>query len=343
MKKKILVTGGMGYIGSHTVVELLQHGYEVVIADNLVNAQERVLQHIDTITGKKPLFYCMDVCNREALIQLFEQEKYFDTVIHFAAFKAVAESVQQPLKYFRNNLGSLISLLECMQQYACTNIVFSSSATVYGDPDVLPVTETTPFKKALSAYGSTKQMSEEILEKAAATVIVKAISLRYFNPVGAHGSGLLGELPSGTPNNLMPFVTQTAIGKLKQLTVFGNDYPTPDGFCVRDYIHVVDLAKAHVKACERMIGSKENKPYEVFNIGTGKGLSVMEVIRAFEKENNLQLQYIIGERRVGDAAAIYAAVEKANSILQWRAEKNIADMVKDAWRWEKALHATERK
>lgn len=343
MKKKILVTGGMGYIGSHTVVELLQHGYDVVITDNLSNTSMTVLEKIETITSQRPLFYCIDVCDGRSVAELFDREGYFDAVIHFAAYKAVGESMQQPLKYFQNNLVSLLSLLDCMKKSGSKNIVFSSSATVYGDPDTLPVTETTPLKKALSAYGSTKQMGEDILEKMTTAGIVSAVSLRYFNPVGAHESALLGELPSGTPNNLMPFVTQTAIGKLKQLTVFGNDYTTKDGFCVRDYIHVVDLAKAHVKACERIMEGKDNAAYEVFNIGTGKGLSVMEVIQTFEKENNLKLNYIIGARRAGDAAAIYANVEKANTVLLWKAEKNIVDMVKDAWRWEMAVHADAEK
>jgi UDP-glucose 4-epimerase len=289
------------------------------------------------------MFYCIDVCNSNDLNDLFAKEEKFDTVIHFAAYKAVAESVKQPLKYFQNNLLSLLNLLECMQSNEIRNLVFSSSATVYGDPDVLPVTETTPFKRTLSAYGSTKQMGEDILEKMASAGMLKAISLRYFNPVGAHESALLGELPAGTPNNLMPFVTQTAIGKLKQLTVFGNDYETKDGFCVRDYIHVVDLAKAHVKACERIMSEKDTPDYEVFNIGTGTGLSVMELIQAFEKENNLKLNYSIGARRAGDAAAIYANVEKANTILKWKAEKTIVEMVKDAWRWEMVLNeATEK-
>ncbi len=339
MTKKILVTGGMGYIGSHTVVELLQHNYEVVIADNLCNSNAGVLDNIELITKKRPAFYAIDVCNKALLTDLFQQEKKVDAVIHFAAHKAVAESVQQPLKYFRNNMDSLLTLLECMLEAGCSNIVFSSSATVYGDPDVLPVNENTPFKKALSAYGSTKQMGEEVLEKTAAAENIQVIALRYFNPAGAHPSALIGELPLGTPNNLMPFITQTAIGKIKQLTVYGNDYDTPDGSCIRDYIHVVDLAKAHVKSCERMIENNMDTAYEVFNIGTGVGLSVLELIHSFENENNLQLNYVIGPRRAGDAAAVYADVSKANTVLQWKADKNISDMVKDAWRWQSKLPA----
>ena len=338
MAKKILVTGGMGYIGSHTVVDLLQHGFEVVIADNLCNSDISVLDSIETITNKRPAFYPIDICDNAALSSLFEKEKSFDAVIHFAAHKAVTESVQKPLKYFQNNIDSLLNLLECMLVARCSNIVFSSSATVYGDPDVLPVNESTPFKKALSAYGSTKQMGEDVLEKISAAENIKAISLRYFNPAGAHESALIGELPLGIPNNLMPFITQTAIGKIKQLTVYGNDYDTADGSCIRDYIHVVDLAKAHVKSCERMIENRMETSYEVFNIGTGIGFSVLEFINSFEKENNVQLNFVIGPRRAGDAAAIYADVGKANTVLHWKAEKNINDMVKDSWRWEMKLH-----
>ena len=338
MKEKILVTGGIGYIGSHTVVELLQHGYDVVIADNLCNSNFGVLESIETITQKHPFFYNIDVCNKAALSSLFEKEEPFDAVIHFAAYKAVAESVQKPLKYFKNNLQSLLNLLECMLAVGCSNIVFSSSATVYGDPDELPVKETSTYKKSLSAYGSTKQMGEDVLEKTVSAENVKAISLRYFNPAGAHESTLIGELPLGTPNNLMPFITQTAIGKIKQLTVYGNDYDTADGSCIRDYIHVMDLAKAHVKSCERMIENKMEAAYEVFNIGTGIGFSVLELINSFKKENNVQLNYTIGPRRAGDAAAIYADVSKANTVLHWKAEKNMVDMVKDSWRWEMKLH-----
>lgn len=248
MKKKILVTGGLGYIGSHTVVELQHAGYEVVIIDSLINSQKFILDRIEQITSIRPVFYEANLCDINSILSVFETEKYFDVVIHFAALKAVGESVKIPLIYFKNNLISFLNLLDCMETYNCKNFLFSSSATVYGDPDELPLKETSPFKKALSAYGSTKQMGEDILEKVAATGNLNVISLRYFNPVGAHESGLIGELPLGTPNNLMPFVTQTAIGKQKHLTVFGNDHPTPDGYCVRDYIHVVDLAKAHVKS-----------------------------------------------------------------------------------------------
>jgi UDP-glucose 4-epimerase len=337
MKKKVLVTGGLGYIGSHTVVELLQAGYEVVIIDNLINAQKFILDRIDQLTSIRPVFYEVDLCNASTLKLVFEKEIHFDAVIHFAALKAVGESVKFPLKYFKNNLISLINLLELMELHCCKNFLFSSSATVYGNPDELPLKETTPFKIALSAYGSTKQMGEDILEKVAATGNINVISLRYFNPVGAHESALIGELPLGIPNNLMPFVTQAAIGKQKQLTVFGNDYPTPDGSCIRDYIHVVDLAKAHVQSCDRLLVDAATENYEVFNIGTGIGFSVLQVINAFEEENNFKLNYIVGEKRNGDAAATYADVTKANTVLKWKAEKGLSDMVKDAWKWEQKL------
>lgn len=337
IKKKVLVTGGMGYIGSHTVVELLQSGYEAVIADDLSNSKPFILERIEKITKQRPSFYCIDLCSEDLVNEMFSKEAPFDVIIHFAAFKAVGESVQQPLKYFQNNMLSLLNVLNAMKKFNCSNIVFSSSATVYGEPQELPLKETTPLSKALSAYGSTKQMGEEIVEKVAAAGSIQAISLRYFNPVGAHESALIGELPLGTPNNLLPFITQTAAGKQKQLTVFGNDYNTPDGTCIRDYIHVVDLAKAHVASSQRLIKKNKPDPYEVFNIGTGKGVSVMEMIVCFEKESQMKLNYTCGKRRPGDAAAVYADVTKANAILQWKAEKSIEDMIKDAWRWETFL------
>ncbi|MDI9338672.1 MAG: UDP-glucose 4-epimerase GalE [Alphaproteobacteria bacterium] len=337
MKKKILVTGGLGFIGSHTTIELIASGYDVVIVDDLSNSELFILDNITKIAGVKPNFYQVDVCDTEKLNNIFLKEKNIAAVIHFAASKSVGESVQYPLKYYRNNLLSLINLLECMQQFQISNIVFSSSCTVYGQPDVLPVTEATPFKPALSAYGSTKQMGEDILEKTTATGHIKAISLRYFNPVGAHESALLGELPVGVPNNIMPFITQTAIGKREKITVFGNDYNTPDGTCIRDYIHVVDLAKAHVISCYRLLQNKSSENCEVFNIGTGNGISVLELINAFEKYNNLKLNYIIGNRRPGDSEKIYANASKSKEILGWQTQKNIDDMVRDAWRWEQKL------
>jgi UDP-glucose 4-epimerase len=336
-KATILVTGGLGFIGSHTVVELINAGYEVVIIDDLSNSQLFILGNIEKLTGVMPSFYNIDMTNEALLSSFFSKGLAIDAVIHFAASKAVGESVTNPLKYFRNNLFSLINLLNCMQAASVKNIVFSSSATVYGNPDSLPVTEVTATKPALSAYGSTKQMGEDILQKTVAAGFVNAIALRYFNPAGSHASALLGELPIGTPNNLLPFVTQTAAGKIEMLTVYGNDYGTPDGTCVRDYIHVVDLAKAHVKSCGRMLNKKQKDSYEVFNIGTGFGFSVLEIIKAFEQHNNLQLNYKIGNRRHGDADALYADVSLAEKELDWKAELGIKEMVTSAWQWQKQL------
>lgn len=333
-KQKILVTGGLGFIGSHTVVELLGAGYEVVIIDDLSNSDITVLDRIERISNIKPAFYQINMLDKMKLDDFFVAEKNIRAVIHFAAFKAVGESVIEPVKYFHNNLLSLIHLLECLEEWEIENIVFSSSATVYGDPDYLPVKETTPFKKALSSYGGTKQMGEEILEKTTTVKNINAISLRYFNPVGAHPSSLIGELPLGVPNNLMPFITQTAAGVRQQLTVFGNDYNTPDGTCLRDYIHVVDLAKAHVKSCDRLLQSSVDDKYEVYNIGTGHAISVMEMIKAFEEYNQVRLNYKIGKRRPGDAAAIYADVGKAAEILGWKAELGLKEMVTSAWNWQ---------
>ena len=334
---RILVTGGMGFIGSHTVVELQKKGFEVVIIDNLCNSQLFILERIEKITGKKPLFYQVDLRDRNALNEVFTKEKPFDVVIHFAALKAVGESVREPLRYFNNNLLSLLNLLDLMQDHGCKNLVFSSSATVYGAPDVLPVQESAGFKKALSAYGSTKQMGEEMIEKVSAASEIKAISLRYFNPVGAHDSGLIGELPIGVPNNLMPFVTQTAVGIRESLTVFGTDYPTPDGSCIRDYIHVVDLAIAHVLSCERLINQQQKSSYEVFNIGTGNGISVLEVIAAFEVYNGIKLNYNIGEKRDGDVPFLFADASSAENELGWKAELGLEEMVTSAWKWQRKL------
>jgi UDP-glucose 4-epimerase len=337
MGNKILVTGGLGFIGSHTVVELINAGYQVVIIDDLSNSGLFILDHIAKITGVKPAFYQVNMNDAEKLTEVLASEKDIAAVIHFAAFKSVGASVQQPLKYFNNNLCSLLNLLNGMEIFGIRNIVFSSSATVYGEPGELPVTELTSFKKALSAYGSTKQMGEEILEKVAATGSLHAISLRYFNPVGAHPSALLGELPLGTPNNLLPFVTQVAAGKLQQLTVYGNDYDTIDGTCIRDYIHVVDLAKAHVKSCQLLLEGTMKGNYEVFNIGAGSGISVLQIIKAFERYNQVKLNYTIGKRRQGDAPAIYADVKKAAQILGWKAALDLQDMVTSAWKWQQTL------
>lgn len=337
-KEKILVTGGLGFIGSHTVVELIVSGYDVVIADDLSNAELFILDRIEKITGVRPSFYKADVSSKQQVEKIFSEQKDIKAVIHFAAFKAVGESVKQPLKYFHNNLFSLVNMLEVMEQYACNSMVFSSSATVYGDPDILPVTEVASFKKALSAYGSTKQMGEEILEKTCAATSIKGIALRYFNPAGAHVSGLIGELPIGIPNNLMPFVTQVAAGKRESLTVFGNDYDTADGTCVRDYIHVVDLARAHVKSCDRLLQHNENDSFEAVNIATGNGISVLELITAFEKFNGVKLNYTIGPRRAGDAAAIYADATLAAEKLDWKAQYGLREMVTSAWNWQQTLN-----
>lgn len=330
--KKILVTGGLGYIGSHTVVELFNHGYEPVIVDNLSNSTDEVKKRIEKITGKKPAFYKDDICDVETLKRIFQNES-IDGVIHFAAYKAVGESVQEPLKYYRNNVGGLISLLEAMQAFNVKNIVFSSSCTVYGEPDISPVTESSPIKKANSPYGNTKQIGEEILND---SHTLNTVSLRYFNPIGAHETALIGELPIGVPNNLVPFITQTAAGLRELLTVHGSDYNTKDGTCIRDYIHVVDLAKAHVKALDYINGHPENR-FDAFNIGTGNGFSVLEIIRAFEKTNNVKLNYRMGARRAGDVEKIWGDNSKAKKVLHWEAELNIDDMVRSAWEWQKTL------
>ena len=334
--KTVLVTGGLGYIGSHTVVELISEGFTVIIVDNLSNSEKFILDRVEQIAGTRPLFYENDMCDIATVQNIF-QAHHIDVVIHFAAYKSVGESVKEPLKYFQNNLTSLMNVLQAMQDNKVSNLIFSSSATVYGQPEILPATEQTPFQKALSAYGSTKQIGEEILEKVCTSGNINNISLRYFNPVGAHESALIGELPKGIPNNLFPYVMQTASGKLTQLTVFGNDYDTPDGSCLRDYIHVVDLAKAHVQACKRLIENRQTSSFEVFNIGTGKGTSVLEMITAFEKITHQELSYVIGQRREGDAAAVYADTAKANAALEWKADLNLDDMIASAWKWENNL------
>jgi UDP-glucose 4-epimerase len=339
-KEKILVTGGLGFIGSHTVVELLYAGYEVVIVDDLSNSQLFILHNIEKITGCRPAFYEVNMQDMALLDKVLRAEQDIQAVIHFAAFKAVGESVAEPLKYFQNNLYSLINLLQCMDAHGIANIVFSSSATVYGMADVFPIVEESPFKKALSAYGSTKQMGEEIIEKVAATGTINAILLRYFNPVGAHPTALLGELPIGVPNNLMPFITQTAAGIRNRLMVYGNDYDTPDGTCLRDYIHVADLARAHVQSCDKLLGGPDNVPFNVYNIGTGQAISVLEMIRAFEQCNGIKLSYTIGPRRMGDVPAIYADASKASTGLQWKAKLGLPEMVTSAWQWQKKLMET---
>ena len=337
---RILVTGGTGYIGSHTAVELMQQGYDVTIVDNLSNSSIDVLDGIAEIVGRKPDFANVDCGNFMDLDQVFKQYPDIEGVIHFAASKAVGESVEKPLLYYRNNLGSLVTLLEVMRLHGVKNIVFSSSCTVYGQPDAehLPVDEMAPIQKALSPYGNTKQINEEIIcDEAHADKTLNATILRYFNPIGAHPSALIGELPNGVPQNLLPFITQTAAGLRPELKVFGNDYNTPDGSCIRDYIYVVDLAKAHVKAIDRMLNAKDRQQVEVFNLGTGTGLSVLTLINEFEAATGVKIPYTIVGRREGDIEQVWAAPEKANKILGWKADTPIRDVLASAWKWEKHI------
>lgn len=336
-KARVLVAGGAGYIGSHTTVELIEAGYDVVIADNLSNSEMRAVEGVRRITGVDVPFVEVDCCDKEAFGELFKRY-HFDAAIHFAASKAVGESVEKPLLYYRNNLLSLMNLVELMHEQGGGNILFSSSCTVYGEADKQPVTELTPRKPATSPYGNTKQMSEDILRDAThAWPDLKAIALRYFNPIGAHPSGLIGELPRGVPQNLVPYITQTAAGIRECLSIFGDDYPTPDGSCIRDYIDVTDLARAHVKAVERMLKAKSEERYEVFNIGTGRGVSVLELVKGFERVNNLSLNYRIAPRRTGDITAIWADPTRANEVLGWRAEKSLDETLQSAWRWQQQL------
>ena len=337
MSKKILVTGGIGFIGSHTVVELFNAGYTPIIIDNLSNSNIKILDQIEQIIAYRPAFYEFDLCDEKLTKEFIAQNSDIAGVIHFAAYKAVGESVQKPLEYYKNNFFSLINLLEAYRNKP-VNFVFSSSCTVYGQPDVLPVSEDAPIKKAESPYGNTKQVAEEILtETALANKNYNIISLRYFNPVGAHQSALIGELPIGVPQNLVPFITQTAIGKREKVTVFGNTYNTPDGSCIRDYIHVVDLAKAHVAAIKRMESGVATGNYEVYNIGTGVGSSVLEVINAFEKSTGVKLNYVIGDKRGGDVEQVWGDASKSTRELGWTAELKLETMMKSAWEWEKYL------
>ncbi|QJD95014.1 UDP-glucose 4-epimerase GalE [Mucilaginibacter robiniae] len=334
--KKILVTGGLGFIGSHTVVELVKAGYEPVIVDDLSNSHISILDQLATIIGFKPVFHQVDLADEAAVRQLTITEPQVEGIIHFAAFKAVGESVQFPLKYYRNNFYSLVNLLNAYYGKSL-NFVFSSSCTVYGQPDQLPVTEDAPVKPAQSPYGNTKQVAEEILKDMIASGSnYKVISLRYFNPVGAHESALIGELPLGVPQNLVPFITQTAIGKREKVTVFGDDYNTPDGSCIRDYIHVVDLAKAHVAAL-KLMEQDSFTGYDVFNIGTGKGTSVLEIIQAFERATGVKLNYTVGPRRGGDVEQVWGDVTKSTEKLNWKAELDVDTMMSSAWAWEKAI------
>jgi len=333
--KKIIVTGGAGYIGSHTVVELFESGYEAIIVDNFSNSEKSVLDGLREILGVKVKVYEGDCTDKDFMRDVFKIENP-DGAIHFAAYKAVGESVAKPLKYYHNNIDSLIVLLETMIKFGCGNLVFSSSCTVYGTPDKLPVTEKSPIKKAESPYGFTKQAAEQIIEDTVASESsLSAVALRYFNPIGAHPSSKIGELPIGTPSNLIPFVTQTAAGIRKELTVFGNDYNTPDGSNIRDYIHVVDLAKAHVKTLEYI--QSQRQLFDTINVGTGKGNSVLEVLETFKKVTGQALRYRIGERRAGDVEQIYAAVDKSKKVLGWEAELGLEDALRDAWKWQKTL------
>lgn len=337
---RILVTGGTGYIGSHTTVELMQQGYDVTIVDNLSNSSIDVLDGIAAIVGRKPDFANIDCGNFVDLDGVFRNYPDIVGVIHFAASKAVGESVEKPLMYYRNNLGSLCTLLEVMKLHRVQNIVFSSSCTVYGQPDAahLPVDETAPIQQALSPYGNTKQINEEIIrDEAHADKDLHATILRYFNPIGAHPSAHIGELPNGVPQNLLPFVTQTAAGLRPELKVFGNDYNTPDGSCIRDYIYVVDLAKAHVKAIDRMLKAKDREQVEVFNLGTGRGLSVFEIINEFEAATGVKIPYTVVGRREGDIEQVWAAPKKANEVLGWKADTPIRDVLASAWKWEKKI------
>ena len=341
---RILVTGGTGYIGSHTVVELMQKGYDVVIVDNLSNSNQAVLDGITAIVGSTPDFVLADCCDTAAMDALFAQYNDIEGVIHFAASKAVGESVEQPLMYYRNNLMSLVTVLEVMKKHNVKNIVFSSSCTVYGQPDAehLPVDETAPIQKALSPYGNTKQINEEIIcDQAHADSSLHATILRYFNPIGAHPSAMIGELPNGVPQNLLPFVTQTAAGLRAELKVFGDDYNTPDGSCIRDYIYVVDLAKAHVKAVERMLAELPTEQVEVFNLGTGRGLSVLEILRTFIQVTGVNIPYQIVGRREGDIEQVWAKPDKANTVLGWSADTPIEEVLLSAWKWEQKIRSLD--
>lgn len=335
MGKSVLVTGGAGYIGSHTAVELINSGYEVIIVDNLSNSDRGSIEGISKITGVEPKFIEADCCDKEAMRRVFEENE-FNSVIHFAAYKAVGESVAEPAKYYRNNLLSFITILELMVEYGRRNVLFSSSATVYGDAEQLPVTELTPRKPATSPYGNTKQMAEDILrDMVAANDNIAGIALRYFNPIGAHPSALIGELPRGVPNNLVPYITQTAAGIRECLSIFGDDYDTPDGSCLRDYIDVVDLARAHVVAVDRLSNGRNKDRYEVFNVGTGRPVSVFELVRGFEEANSLKLNYRVAPRRAGDVKAVWADTTLANEELGWRAERDLSDTLRAALEWEK--------
>lgn len=342
MEKKILVTGGCGYIGSHTIVDLVENGFEVISVDNNSRSSPRILEGVEKITGKKIKNYKVDLCNFDDTCAIFQENEDIGGIIHFAAYKAVGESVEQPLMYFENNLVSLINLLKCVQEFDIPSFVFSSSCTVYGNPDEIPVTEKTPPKPAESPYGYTKQMGEQIINEFSKASSAKYILLRYFNPVGAHPSILIGELPIGKPANLVPAITQTAIGKISQMHVHGNDYPTRDGSCIRDFIHVCDIAHAHTLGLQYLINNENSLHCEVFNLGTGNGVTVLEAIKAFEKVSGVKLNYTIGPRRPGDVIAIYANNSLVKSKLEWKIKFSLEDMMSTAWKWEQKLKVDEK-
>ena len=338
MKRKILVTGGTGYIGSHTCVELINEGFDVVLIDNLYNSEADVIDRIAEITGVKPHLEVFDICDQEKLNSFFSKQKDISAIIHFAAYKAVGESVNKPLAYYKNNLVSLINLLEAMKSHGIPDMVFSSSCTVYGQPDKLPVTEDAPLQPAASPYGNTKQVGEAIIRDTAfSDKNISVIALRYFNPIGAHPSALIGELPRGVPENLVPYITQTAYGLRDELKVFGNDYDTPDGYCIRDYLHVVDLARAHVVAVRRLVERKNKKNFEIFNLGTGIGVSVLDAIKSFERVSGVKLKYRIVGRRAGDIEKIWADPSYANNELGWKTLSTLDEAMKTAWDWEKKI------
>lgn len=339
--KKILVTGGCGYIGAHTITDLIENGYEAICVDNNSKSTEILLEGIEKITGKKVKNYKVDLCNFDDTYAIFQENTDIAGIIHFAAYKAVGESVEQPLLYFENNLFSLINIMKCVKEFEIQNFIFSSSCTVYGNPDEIPVTETTPTKPAESPYGATKQMGEQIVADATKRLETKSILLRYFNPVGAHPSIMIGEIPLGNPANLVPAITQTAIGKLPQMKVHGDDYPTRDGTCVRDYIHVSDIAHAHTLALEYLINNKNKTRCEVFNLGSGNGVTVLEAIKAFERVSNTKLNYQMGPRRPGDVVAVYANNELARTALGWDPKYSIDEMMLTAWKWEQKLKEDE--
>ena len=340
MKKKIVVTGGTGYIGSHTTVELLESGFDVVIIDNLYNSEAEVVERIYKLTGIKPVLEIFDLCDSDKLERFFNLNNDIAAIIHFAAYKSVGESVNKPLEYYHNNLLSLVNLLGAMKRHNIPNLVFSSSCTVYGQPEKLPVTESAPLQPATSPYGNTKQVGEAIIrDTTASDKNIKAISLRYFNPIGAHPSALIGELPNGVPENIVPFITQTAYGLRDELKVFGDDYDTPDGSCIRDYLHVVDLAKAHVVAVMRLIEAENKANFEVFNLGTGIGVSVLEAIRSFERVSGVKLKYKITGRRPGDIEKIWADPSFANKELGWKTLSSLDEAMKTAWDWERFIRS----